>query len=185
MKKLGRFLLILLTSVCLFGLQSCQDEELVDNSVSSLDLKSSTMNTFYSSAIPVGNGIARAWISVNKEGEPLEVGINLSGKALTKLPDEPKQYVLTLPKNKGQNFYTHVLFDWNPHGHEPEGIYDLPHFDFHFYIIPSEERMNIPPLAPPNFDTPPSVEYIPSPNVYSTSRFGSRDGCSLGGCYFP
>ena len=166
MKALGRFFLILLTGAALTGLQSCQNDDLGINSLSSndensADLKSAAMNTFYSSALPVGNGVAKAWIKVNKNGDPLEAGINLSGKALTKLPDEPRQYVLTLPKKKGQNFYTHGLLDWNPHGHEPEGIYDLPHFDFHFYIVPSEERMNIPLLAPPNFDTPPAAEYIP------------------------
>lgn len=27
-----------------------------------------------------------------------------------------------------------VLFNWNPVGHIPPGIYDVPHFDIHFYI---------------------------------------------------
>lgn len=27
-----------------------------------------------------------------------------------------------------------VLFDWNPVGHIPPGVYDTPHFDIHFYI---------------------------------------------------
>ncbi len=27
-----------------------------------------------------------------------------------------------------------VLFNWNPVGHIPPGIYDVPHFDVHFYI---------------------------------------------------
>jgi len=29
-----------------------------------------------------------------------------------------------------------VLFNWNPMGHIPPGIYDVPHFDVHFYIEP-------------------------------------------------
>lgn len=29
-----------------------------------------------------------------------------------------------------------VLFNWNPMGHLPPGIYDVPHFDVHFYIEP-------------------------------------------------
>ena len=27
-----------------------------------------------------------------------------------------------------------VLFNWNPIGHIPPGVYDVPHFDVHFYI---------------------------------------------------
>jgi hypothetical protein len=27
-----------------------------------------------------------------------------------------------------------VLFNWNPVGHIPPGVYDVPHFDIHFYI---------------------------------------------------
>lgn len=172
MKKLVNYSMILMICMTLLGIQSCQ-EELGNDSLSSIDensqeLKSASMNTFYSSTLPVGNGVARAWIKVNKNGNPLEVGINLSGKALEKLPDEVTQYVLTLPKNKGQNFFTHVLLDWNPHGHEgPNGIYEVPHFDFHFYTIPSEERMLIPLLVPvepidaEDFDTPPADMYVP------------------------
>ena len=29
-----------------------------------------------------------------------------------------------------------VLFNWNPVGHIPPGVYDVPHFDIHFYIAP-------------------------------------------------
>lgn len=167
MKKLFKITLSLLTLALLTGLQGCQKDELGTDlsgltSELSPELKSQSVNTFYSSTLPVGNGVARAWVSVNKKGEPNSVGINLSGKALQNLPTEPKQYVLILPKNKGQNFYTHVLFDWNPHGHEPEGVYDLPHFDFHFYIVSNEDRMAIPPMAPPYFDTPPASQYIPA-----------------------
>lgn len=27
-----------------------------------------------------------------------------------------------------------VLFNWNPAGHIPPGVYDVPHFDVHFYV---------------------------------------------------
>jgi hypothetical protein len=29
--------------------------------------------------------------------------------------------------------YTFVEVNWNPAGHEPNGVYDEPHFDFHFW----------------------------------------------------
>ena len=162
MKKLVNTLMIFLTVAAVISLQSCQKDELgsvPDQEPNSLDLKSSTMNTFYSPAQPMGNGVARGWVMVNKMGEPLEVGINLSGKALMNLPDEPQMFVFELPKNKGQKFYTHLLVDWNPQGHEPEGVYTLPHFDFHFYIIPSSVRMDIPPSN--DMDLTPAPEFQP------------------------
>jgi hypothetical protein len=145
-------------------LYSCQKDELVSFTEKEeiTGLKSKTMNTFYSSSVPVGGGVARAWVKINKEGNPLEVGINLSGKALTNLPEEQKVWVLELPKNKAHHFYTHVLFDWNPGGHEPPGVYDVPHFDFHFYTIPNEERMAIPAMDETYSDPPPAGQYVPS-----------------------
>ncbi|WFE28138.1 hypothetical protein O7623_02710 [Solwaraspora sp. WMMD791] len=40
---------------------------------------------------------------------------------------------------------TWALVNWNPHGHGAPGVYDVPHFDFHFYIQPKAERDAIRP----------------------------------------
>jgi len=44
--------------------------------------------------------------------------------------------------------YKFVELDWNPAGHEPENIYTLPHFDFHFYKIDVADRDAIQPSDP-------------------------------------
>jgi hypothetical protein len=44
--------------------------------------------------------------------------------------------------------YRFVELDWNPRGHEPAGIYDLPHFDFHFYTVSQATRASILPSDP-------------------------------------
>src|SRR5690606_13008632 len=44
--------------------------------------------------------------------------------------------------------YRFVGLGWNPGGHEPPGIYDRPHFDFHFYSITEAERAKIVPTEP-------------------------------------
>lgn len=164
MKPLVRFSLIFLTVAILTGIQACQKEEVSNESPElfeqySHELKSKGMNTFYSHSVPVGEGVARAWIKVTKDNTPLEVGIDLSAEALINLPAYPVQYVLPLPKNKGQNFYSHILFDWNPGGHEPPGIYDIAHFDFHFYIESNDFRMAIPGSF--DMDTPVAPQYVP------------------------
>lgn len=41
--------------------------------------------------------------------------------------------------------FTYVLANWNPHGHIPVGVYNVPHFDVHFYTNPDAERTAIRP----------------------------------------
>lgn len=122
----------------------------------------SQSNTFYSPAVPVGGGVVRTLVEINHAGEPLAVGLRISEKALTKLPDEMTQYVLQFhSKAAGVVPFEHVLLDWNPEGHEPPEIYGLPHFDFHFYTISVEERMQI-GFDDPKAEVLPSSEFLPA-----------------------
>lgn len=136
--------------------------------------------TFYGPATPLGEGVARAWVSVNKQGEPLSVGVNISERAIGSLMEEAEKnheqeeehaehqiFTLQLPKQAESTLYDHFTLDWNPHGHPAPGIYDLPHFDIHAYMISEEERLAIVPLAPfgengePQFDERPAPEFMP------------------------
>ena len=49
------------------------------------------MNVFYTSTQPLGGGVVRAWVQVDKMGDPMAVGVNLSAKALMDLPDDVVQ----------------------------------------------------------------------------------------------
>ena len=40
------------------------------------------------------------------------------------------------------------MVDWNPNGHEPDHVYTLPHFDFHFYQVTNAVVMAILPSDP-------------------------------------
>ncbi len=166
MKNYFRYSIVFLIVATVAFLQACQNEggllvneDLTENPAA--ELKSQNVNTFYGPTVQIGHGVARAWVMVDKNGDPQSVGINFTAKALERLPEEPSSYVLYFPENKGWGFYDHALIDWNPHGHEPPGVYNLPHFDFHFYIISNEERLAIPPKAPSEFDTPPETKYWP------------------------
>ena len=45
---------------------------------------------------------------------------------------------------KSKDFhFNYLLLNWNPEGHVPEGVYDVPHFDVHFYVEPNENRLKI------------------------------------------
>lgn len=51
-------------------------------------------------------------------------------------------HIIDLPDTfKNSSLVQNIMIDWNPAGHEPPGVYDVPHFDFHFYFI-SKERVS-------------------------------------------
>lgn len=160
------FVTFVLALAVLVTQNSCQKVDVADpsmeESAQGLELKKAEANFFYSSTQPLGNGVVRAWVEVDRVGNPKSVGVDLSAKALMNLPDEIVPLVLELPKTKGHQFYTHAMVDWNPHGHEPPGVYDHAHFDFHFYTAPNEDRMQIPFIEPPYMDPAPAEKYIPA-----------------------
>jgi hypothetical protein len=107
---------------------------------------------------PMGAGAARAYVLV--QGETVtEVGVRLTENALAGLPgprdpgavhihgDPSFATLLELPAGLATP-YRHVYLTWNPNGHEPPGIYDVGHFDFHFYMVDSDVRLAIDPADP-------------------------------------
>lgn len=120
----------------------------------------------YGPATKVGNGIVRTYVLRDKSTDlPLEVGVALSESAMDGLPAPMSMasaanghgnahqhvdshiHLLTMPA-KNPTPYQFVELDWNPGGHEPAGVYDVPHFDFHFWTVSREERTSIVPTDP-------------------------------------
>ncbi|AUN97741.1 hypothetical protein C0V70_06370 [Bacteriovorax stolpii] len=126
--------------------------------------------TYWGEKVNVGEGYARSYIVKGHDKEVKEIGIAISEEGLNGLPDEMKEYTLPMPANTEVYPYKHITFDWNPHGHEPMGVYDKPHFDIHFYFITEEERHaiscmdedTIPCLMQPDADYLVS-DYAPTP----------------------
>jgi hypothetical protein len=119
----------------------------------------------YGSAVRVGEGFARAYVLYDRQagGVPVEVGVALDERAMDGLP-APNPNLHAMPASSHEHLDNHVYMlslpgdgappfnfielDWNPGGHEPPGIYDEPHFDFHFYLVPPAEREAIVPSDP-------------------------------------
>jgi hypothetical protein len=81
------------------------------------------------------------------------VGFQVSGEAVRDPGLAPTRLFMTLPSEGSDSGFQVLEFGWNPQGHEPPGVYDLPHFDFHLYYISNADRMAIPggqtsPAAP-------------------------------------
>lgn len=113
----------------------------------------------FGAPVKLGNGTVRTYV-VTAAGAPIELGVAISESAMNGLPDhhtpggieiEPGHFtwenVLPLPA-VNPTPVQHVVVNWNPGGHEPPGIYDRAHFDFHFYYITPTERMAIDPKDP-------------------------------------
>ena len=125
----------------------------------------------YGHALPLGEGTLRTYTQ-REDGRPLAMGVTFPATALQSLPtavsDEKHCFdkdgdgsldphkecsvghenVLDLPagfRDGVQTPFSWSLVNWNPHGHIPKGVYDTPHFDFHFYLQPLAERNAIRP----------------------------------------
>ena len=126
-------------------------------------------NTFYGATAQIGDGHMRSWVNISREGMALAIGVEMTDKALDNLPHDvassaEASFILPLhQKAKELTPYDHIEVDWNEYGHEPPGIYDLPHFDFHFYMISLADQLAIPAYvdAPELFDNLPPSEYLP------------------------
>jgi hypothetical protein len=108
----------------------------------------------YGPAIEIGNGHVRTYIVTDKQNDnaPVEIGVAFDEPALEGLPSDMPGHGgmnaidLALP-TRNATPYRFVELDWNPHGHEPDGVYTEPHFDFHFYTITAADRNTIDPTT--------------------------------------
>jgi len=115
--------------------------------------------TLLGEEIKVGQGTARSFIVVNRKGDPEQIGFTFTASTLNDLPMHSAMFEIPVPKGNN-TMVDHISFDFNAHGHEPPGIYDVPHFDIHFYNISKGERAAIKPNTK-EMELLPSDEYIP------------------------
>ena len=122
--------------------------------------------------VQLGKGEVASFAQVQATGAPSAIGIMFSADALAGLPTEPSDYhhcfdqdgdgvtahatecahthefVIPLPdavSRRDDVPFKWVLLNWNRHGHAPPGIYDVPHFDVHFYMTPIADVLAIRP----------------------------------------
>ena len=114
----------------------------------------------------VGSGMASSYAEFDKNGAPKAIGVAFQANALEGLPATHSdgnhcfdrnndgtidlkeecfgthEWIIPLPSEAARRAdipFKWVGLNWNPHGHIPPGVYDLPHFDIHFYIDPIEK----------------------------------------------
>ena len=112
--------------------------------------------------LKMGNGTVASYADVDGAGNPTAIGVVWSATALDGLPggsdmhrcvgrnkdgeadaatkcQHTHEFVIPLPDAVARRDdvpFKWVLLNWNPEGHIPPGVYDVPHFDVHFEMAP-------------------------------------------------
>jgi hypothetical protein len=119
----------------------------------------------------LGNGSVRSFFTVSPTGVPLKLGVEMTHAALDGLPTDPMDFqknslMISIPqKAKDFTAFNHIVMDWNPAGHPPEGVYGKAHFDIHFYKMSLAAQRAIPPYNDETaalFDNHPPAGFIPT-----------------------
>lgn len=120
----------------------------------------------------LGEGSVSSFARFDREGAPQAIGVVFDSAALVSLPAERSdehhcfdlngngtiepdpeclpthERILPLPPEATRRAdipFKWVLLNWNPGGHIPPGVYDVPHFDVHFYIESIENTFALTP----------------------------------------
>jgi hypothetical protein len=96
--------------------------------------------TFFGSVTTMAAGTARGYVTLDRGGAPVELGVAISESALTALPAVSTELIIVLPSEASATPFRHAAVNWQPQGHPPPMLYTVPHFDFHFYSITEGER---------------------------------------------
>ncbi len=100
-------------------------------------------------AVSIGEGTARTVVHTDGDGKLLSIAVNFTPGMLAGLPaatqgeESDFRYFLPMPATGPKTVFDHVLIDWEALGHPPPHVYDVPHFDFHFYLIGRSEQDKI------------------------------------------
>jgi hypothetical protein len=101
------------------------------------------------------HGKAWTWVQLGDDQNPKRLAIAIDEAAMNSLDPGDSHNgghnhtnAVSLQFHPDVNIgpFNHAFLDWNPHGHMPDGLYDKPHFDFHFYMISEANRLQIPPF---------------------------------------
>lgn len=96
-------------------------------------------------SLAVGAGEVTTYATTNPSGRLSSLGVHVDGEAMAAFGDEEVRGHLHFPTETTEDSeidlhqFTFMGFHYNPAGHPPPGIYTVPHFDFHFYMLPDEE----------------------------------------------
>jgi hypothetical protein len=121
--------------------------------------------TFYGPVTAVAGGTGRAYVIIDRSGSPTDLGVAFTETVMASLPTASTEFVFDLPPEAAMTSFKHAALNWQHAGHPPAGIYTVPHFDVHFYMITLAERLAIVP-GTPTIDAKlalrPAADFVPA-----------------------
>jgi hypothetical protein len=105
--------------------------------------------TFEGKPVRIGNGSAHTIVRTDATGKAAAIGIVFTPAMLQGLPqaapgrDPDFPYVLAMPAKGPRTVVDHVVINWESQGHVPAHVYDVPHFDFHFYLVTRDAHARV------------------------------------------
>lgn len=135
--------------------------------------------------VKIGHGTAHTLVRTGADGAVSAIGVVLTERILDGLPaaapgtDPNFPYVLSMPTKGPKTVVDHVVINWESTGHPPPQVYDLPHFDFHFYVVSREEVAKVRFNGPNDSADPgqqPAAELLPAGYVLPSGTAVPRMG---------
>lgn len=121
--------------------------------------------------VKIGQGAAQTVVRTGADGAVSAIGVVFTESMLDGLPVAAPgasphfPYVLSMPTKGPKTVIDHVMIDWESMGHPPPQVYDVPHFDFHFYVVSREEVSKVRFNGPDDSAAPeqqPPAELMPA-----------------------
>lgn len=134
-----------------------------------LTTASAATSTYSGEPVPLGNGTVNTYLTLSDDAGPVSIGVRITEAALEGLPAEPNntnrcydlngdgrleavvecvgeyetalQWPAELERAKVP--FKWMGLGWASHGHNPPNVYDVPHFDVHFYMAERDAVMGI------------------------------------------
>jgi hypothetical protein len=127
---------------------------------------------FTGASTEVAQGKAWSSVKLDKNGAPQRLVLTIDQAALNTMPgasempghEHENTMMVTLPSKAAETTpFKFIMLNWNPEGHEPAGIYDIPHFDMHFYTTQMTEVVNYVDMA--KLNAAPGADYLPANHI--------------------
>jgi hypothetical protein len=139
-------------------------------------------------AATLGNGTIHSFVTLDSAGRPSAVGATFTAGMLENLPGSNAPLTLWFGPAQSKTPFTHLYFDWVPTGHAPGGVYDRPHFDFHFYFSSLQERLAVAggpdSMPPPPTALPVGYAKVTESVAFMGTHFGDTSGAEFHGAPF-
>lgn len=118
-------------------------------------------------------GSVKPYATTNPAGRLSSLGVHLNGDAFERYDvgnseeGELEAHLSFPTEDVDTHQFTFMGFHFNPNGHAPPGIYTVPHFDFHFYMMDHDVVEQI-PIGVAAYDIP--DEQHPDDYVFGNPR---------------